>query len=179
MEEYSLKEITRKSQIIYKGKLVNLRLEEVLLPDERIASREIIEHPGSVVIIPLLENNKIVVIKQFRKPVEQVLYELPAGKLEKGEDIAKCAERELLEETGYKAKEMIKLSSFYTTPGFSDELMHLFLAKGLILNQQQLNQNEFLEVNIFSLEELIKMVIENKIRDAKSIIGLFWAKFLF
>ena len=179
MEEYSLKEITRKSQIIYKGKLVNLRLEEVLLPDERIASREIIEHPGSVVIIPLLENNKIVVIKQFRKPVEQVLYELPAGKLEKGEDIAKCAERELLEETGYKAKEMIKLSSFYTTPGFSDELMHLFLAKGLILNQQQLNQNEFLEVNIFSLAELIKMVIENKIRDAKSIIGLFWAKFLF
>lgn len=170
-----MKEITKGSKTIYKGKIINLRIDEVMLPNGKSSTREIVEHPGAVVIIPLVEG-KIAVLKQYRKPVDEILFELPAGKIEEGEDPLTSAERELVEETGFRAEKLVKLNSFYTTPGFSNEIMHLFLAKGLRMERQRLDQDEFLEVSLYSLEELIKMVLDNRIKDAKTIIGLLWLK---
>jgi len=170
-----MEEITKSSQTIFKGKIINLRIDEVILPNGKISTREVVEHPGAVVIIPCLKD-KIVVLRQYRKPVEEVLFELPAGKIEQGEDPLKSAARELFEETGYQAEKLIKLTTFYTSPGFSNEIMHLFLAQELHMEHQQLDQDEFLEVGLYSLDELISMILENKIKDAKTIVGLFWLK---
>jgi len=173
-----VKEYTTKTEYLYKGRIIKLRLDEVSLPNGKKSFREIVEHPGAVVVIPLLDDGRIAVIKQYRKPADEILIELPAGKIELNEDPLNCAKRELLEETSYKAKTLTKLTSFYTTPGFSNEFMYLYLAEGLIKEHMQLNQDEFLEVEFYSLEELMKMVLENKIKDGKTIIGLFWLKLL-
>ena len=173
-----VKELTTKSKYLYRGKIINLCLDEVSLPNGKKSTREVVEHPGAVVIIPLLHDGRVAVIKQYRKPADEILIEFPAGKIEQNEDPLNCAKRELLEETGYKANTFTKLSSFYTTPGFSNEFIYLYLAEGLIKEQQQLEQDEFLEVEFYCIEELMKMVLNNKIKGGKTIIGLLWLKLL-
>ena len=166
------KTVERKS--IYKGRIINLRVDKVLLPDGREAFREIVEHPGAVAVVPVLPDGKIVLVSQFRKPVEETLLEIPAGKLESGEDAEKCAERELEEETGFRAGKLEKLASFFPSPGFSDERIHLFEAGELQKGIKNTEHDEFIEVVCLTVPEILKLIREGKIKDAKTIIGILW-----
>lgn len=169
-------EKTLSSQLIYQGKIINLRLDEVVLPNGKKSTREIVEHPGAVAVVPLTDNGEVFMVKQFRKAVDKVLYEIPAGKLEKGEDPYRCAQRELLEETGLVAEELLKLGEFFTTPGFSNEVMYLFLARGLKTDRQNLDGDEFIEIEKIPLDKLVDMIKSGQILDAKTIIGLLWLR---
>ncbi len=173
-----MEEKTVKSKYIHRGRIISLREDEVLLPNGRKAGREIIEHPGAVAAVPLLPDGRVVLIRQFRKPVEEIIYEIPAGKLESKEEPQRCMERELEEEIGYRAGELKKLISYYPSPGFSNEIIHLFLATGLEKKQQNLESDEFLEVVIMEFDEALQMVREGKIKDSKMIIGLSLVKLL-
>src|SRR5699024_2850455 len=132
MYSMNFEEKTMKSEKIYEGKIVNLRIDTVELPDKKYSKREIVEHPGAVGIIPLDDENSIILVKQFRKAVEKFLLEIPAGKLEVNEEPRETATRELKEETGIDSNKMEYLLEFHTSPGFSNEKVHLFLATELI-----------------------------------------------
>src|SRR4051812_31287497 len=135
--------------------------------------REIVRHPGAVVILPLLDDGRVCLIRNFRISVKQTLIELPAGTLEPGEEPIKNAERELIEETGYRAKKLEQLHAFYLSPGILDERMHLFLATGLTAGETALEPGEEIENLIVPWEEAVQMAVDGRIQDAKSIVGLF------
>lgn len=171
-----MEEKTIKSKRIYEGRVIDLRVDEVILPQGKTAIREIVEHAGAVAAVPLLPGGKIILIRQFRKPVEEIIYEIPAGRIEKEEDSRSCIERELKEEIGYRAGKLKRLISYYPSPGFSSELIHLFLATDLEKKEQNLEEDEFLEIVILRFDEALRMIEEGKIRDGKTILGLFLAK---
>lgn len=173
-----MKEITVESKRIYEGRIINLRVDEVVLPNGRRAVREVVEHPGAVAAVPLLPGGRVVLIKQFRKPVEEIIYEIPAGKLEPEEEPRQCMERELEEEIGYGVGELKKIVSYYPSPGFSSEIIHLFLATGLEKKEPNLQDDEFLETAILKFDEALRMVEEGKIKDGKTIIGLLLTRSL-
>ncbi|MDH7479581.1 MAG: NUDIX hydrolase, partial [Syntrophomonadaceae bacterium] len=139
-------EETIDSKRIFTGKMVSLRVDRVKLPSGQTATREVVEHPGAVALIAVNQQGEMVLVKQYRQPVGKVLLEIPAGKLQPGEDPVECARRELLEETGYAAGGLELLTAYYTTPGFSDEKMYLFLATELAEGKAALDEDEFLEV---------------------------------
>ncbi len=170
----SLEEKTLSSSYIYRGKIINLRQDEVKLPDGRNSIREIVEHPGAVVILALTNDNKIVMIKQFRKAADEVLWELPAGKIEPGEDLNSCALRELEEETGYYPRRIKKLVTFFSSPGFCNEKLTLFLAEDLEKRNKNEDADEFIKVELITPKEALKFVQENIIKDAKTIIGILY-----
>jgi ADP-ribose pyrophosphatase len=165
-----LKETTLSSKEIFKGRIIDLYVEEVELPNGKTSSREIVKHPGAVAVIAITPENKIVMVEQFRKPLGRTLVEIPAGKLEKGEQPEVTARRELEEETGYTCGELQPLISFYTSPGFADELVHLFIAENLekLTNAAELDEDEFLEVMEVTLEEAQEMMQNKRIFDAKT-----------
>ena len=165
-------EKTMKSEKIYEGKVVNLRIDTVELPDKKYSKREIVEHPGAVGIIPVTDDNCLILVKQFRKPVERFLLEIPAGKLEVNEEPRETAGRELKEETGYDSNKMEYLLEFYTSAGFSNERVHLFLASDLVEGTPCPDSGEFIEVVKISIEDLLKMVDRGEIVDGKTIIGI-------
>ena len=134
--------------------------------------REVVEHPGAVGIVALKENGDIVMVKQYRKAVEQVLLELPAGKLEQGENPLDCAARELTEETGYTAGDLRYLVSFYTSPGFSNEIMHMFLATNLKEGKKDPDDDEMVETVEISRDRAIDMILKGEIKDGKTIAGI-------
>ncbi len=173
-EEDFLKEKTLSSTYIYQGKIINLRQDKLKLPDGRETIREIVEHPGAVVILALTDDNKVVMIKQFRKPAEEVLWELPAGTLEEGEDLLSCALRELEEETGYYSRKIKKLITFFSTPGFCNEKLTLFLAEDLEKRNKNEDTDEFIKVELIKPNEALRLVQENIIKDAKTIIGILY-----
>ena len=142
----SLAEKTLSKKMGFDGELLKLEVEVVELPNGKTATREIIRHPGAVAIVCLNEENKIVLVRQFRKPLDKTLLEIPAGKLEYSEDHLECAKRELLEETGYIAKSWKKLGQTVTAPGFTDETIHLFLATDVTSGTAQPDEDEFLQV---------------------------------
>ncbi|SHJ64902.1 NUDIX hydrolase [Tepidibacter formicigenes] len=171
-----LEEKTMSSEKIYNGKVINLRVDTVELPQHKYQKREIVEHPGAVAILALTEKKEVILVKQFRKPVEETLLELPAGKLELGEDPKECAIRELKEETGYEA-EKIKFSNlFYTSAGFSNEKMYLYLATGLKEGQSCPDEDEYIEVFKVKISEALDMIKKGEIKDAKTIIGILLSK---
>ncbi|BCS81204.1 NUDIX domain-containing protein [Anaerocellum diazotrophicum] len=168
-------EKTIDSTLIYDGSFISLKVDKVLLPNGNISQRAIVLHSGAAVVVPVDDDNNVILVKQFRKPIEKVIIELPAGKLDKGEDPLECAKRELEEETGYKAREFIKLTEIYTTPGFSNEVIHVYLATDLYRGEAHTDADEFVEVLKIKMTDAILMVKKGEIKDAKTIIGLLFA----
>ena len=146
------------------------------LSDGSKAQREVVEHPGGVTILPVDEAGNCYMVRQFRYPAGHMMLEAPAGKLEYGEDHRECAVRELSEETGFTADELIYLGGFYTSPGFSSELLHVYLALGLHAGESHLDEGEFLNVEKHSLQALEQMIMNNEIEDAKTIIAVLKAE---
>ncbi|QOR65355.1 NUDIX hydrolase [Cytobacillus suaedae] len=165
-----LTEKTLSKEILYEGKVIDLHIEDVELPNGKTSKREIIKHPGAVAILAITDENKIVMVQQYRKALERVIVEIPAGKLEPGEKPEITALRELEEETGYECKTLSHLISFYTSPGFADEIIHLYIAGGLTKKKQSadLDEDEFLDVLEVTLEDAEKLIEARKIYDAKT-----------
>jgi len=157
---------------IYTGKVVTLNLETVTLPNGATVELEVVRHPGAAAIVPMKDDRTVVLIRQYRLAAGGFIYEIPAGKLHPGEDPRLCAERELEEEIGYRAGAIERLATFFTAPGFTDEVMHLFLATGLAKTVQKLDHDEVLEVIEMPLEKAVAKIRDGTIRDAKTIVGL-------
>ena len=172
-----LAEKTVESQVIYQGKILSLRLDDVILPNGKNSKREVVEHAGAVTVVAVTNDQKVLMVRQYRYPVGEVLLELPAGGLNKGEAPLRCAMRELKEETGWEAADWQELTSFYTTPGFTNEKMYLFLAKNLTYIGQDLDEDEFIQVVSVPLDATPNMILRGEIRDAKSIVGILLSKF--
>src|SRR5262245_24107061 len=157
---------------IYKGKIITLNIDTITLPNGVTVDLEIARHPGASAVVPLKEDGTVVLIRQFRHAAGGFIYEIPAGKLSPGEDPVACAARELEEEIGYRAGSFELLSSIFTAPGFTDEVIHIYRATGLTMAKQSLDRDEVLEVVEMPLHDAITMISTGSIRDAKTIIGL-------
>jgi ADP-ribose pyrophosphatase len=157
---------------IYKGKVVTLNLETVTLPNGATVELEVVRHPGAAAIVPMKDERTVILVRQFRLAAGGFIYEIPAGKLFPGEDPELCAGRELEEEIGYRAGTIEKLETFFTAPGFTDEVMHLFKATNLTKTAQKLDHDEVLEVIAIPIEKSISWIRDGTIRDAKTIVGL-------
>jgi ADP-ribose pyrophosphatase len=169
-----LKETQVNTKLVYEGGFIQVHKDDARLPDGKIAMREYIKHPGAVTIIALLDNGNMLMERQYRYAPQQEFIELPAGKVDHGEAILLTAQRELLEETGYVAREWTHLTTAWPCIGFSDEKIDYFLARGLTHQGRQLDDGEFLEVFELSPAEAIEWVKLGKITDSKTIVGLFW-----
>ena len=156
----------------YRGKVIHLRIDTYQF-DHKTKIAEIVEHPGAVVIVPIDEKERVLLIQQSRKGADEILIELPAGTLEENEPPELCAKRELQEETGFAPKTMIDLGGFYSAPGFCNEYLHLFAAQDLHSSPLSPDEDEHIDLIPTPLPEAIRMIEENKIRDAKTIAGLF------
>ena len=160
------------SRTVFEGRLIAVRVDEVELPDGKRATREIVPHPGAVVIAPLLDDGRVVMIQQYRHAAGKVLWELPAGLLEAGEDPEQAARRELAEEVGYEAGEMRRLFSAYLSPGFSGELAHVFLARRLRKVEARAESDEHIRAALLPLSEAVAMVRRGEVQNAPAICGL-------
>lgn len=176
MNKYEEKTIS--GETLYEGKVIALRVEEVELPDGNRAKRELIKHPGAVAVIAITAEGKLILVEQYRKALERSLIEIPAGKIDPGEAPEVTAVRELEEETGYGAKEFSYIQSFATSPGFADEVIHLYLAQGLyaIDNPAAGDEDEFIELLEVTIEQAEDMVATGKIFDAKTAFAVLYAK---
>ena len=163
-----LEETTVKKNYIYNGRIINLRRDDALLPDGKPCIREVVEHNGGVCIAALTDDNELIFVRQFRYPYMDILLELPAGKLEKGEDALPAGKRELLEETGFEAEEYEFLGKFYPSCGYTDEIIWLYLAKNLTFKGQNLDEDEFINLERIPLEKAAEMVMNNEIPDGKT-----------
>ena len=162
------------SEMIYEGRVFGLRRDEVLEPSGLRTTREVVTHPGSVVVLPVLPDGRIVMVRQYRHATRQYLWELVAGRKEPGETPKEGAARELLEETGYRAKRYKVFLDVFPTPGFLEEQMYLLLAEGLTAGEAQPEEDEKIEVRAFKLKELKRTIKSGRMRDAKSIAGILY-----
>ncbi|MBW8078422.1 MAG: NUDIX domain-containing protein [Gallionella sp.] len=169
-----LKEMRLDSALMYDGGFIQVHKDSVRLPDGATSTREYIKHPGAVAVLALLDNGNLVMERQYRYPPQREFIELPAGKIDHGEDILLGAQRELLEETGYVAREWTHLTTAWPCIGYADERMEYFLARGLTLQERRLDDGEFLEVFELPLSEAIEWIRLGKINDSKTMVGLFW-----
>ena len=166
-----------KSDLIFKGKVFNVQVDEIEYDSGNKGIREVAVHPGGAVVVAVTEDSKIIMVNQFRYPLQKNIFELPAGKLDYNEDPYNCAVRELEEETGYKAKKIKKLGQIYTTPGFCTELLHIYLAEDLIPGNHSREEGEQgMEVFEFSKKQIEEKIDNNEITDAKSICGIYLAQ---
>ncbi|MCD6287617.1 MAG: NUDIX hydrolase [Candidatus Hydrogenedentes bacterium] len=174
METMSANFDDTRHKVLFKGRVFAVTRDEVTLPSGRLTTREVVRHRGSVTIVGMPTPTEVLLIRQYRYAVGSDLWELPAGTIEVGEPPESCALRELEEETGYRADSVRCLTRFYTSPGFCDELMHVYLAEGCALsgNVSSDDDEDIAEVRIYSLDTAIKMVYDGSIRDAKTIVGL-------
>ena len=169
-----------RSERVYTGKVVSLDVETVRFPDGSTGELEIIRHPGASAVVPFLsdprgEDPQVLLIRQYRYAAGGYLYEIPAGRLDTGEDPRDCAARELKEETGCTAEQMDHLFSFYTTPGFTDEKIHVFMATGLVAGETKHEADEFLDLQPMLLSRALEMVEAGEIVDAKTALGVLYA----
>ena len=168
---------TLKSDVIYRGKVFNTRVDQIEYDSGNKSIREVAEHPGGAVVVPVTDDGKIIMVTQHRFPVDKVLLELPAGKLGRAEDPLICAVRELEEETGYKSANVKELGSIYTTPGYSSEKLWIYLAKDLKPGNHNREEGEYgMEVFEYSLREIEEKIYKGDIVDGKTICGIFLAK---
>ena len=157
---------------IYTGKVVTLNIDTVTLPNGATIDLETIRHPGAAAVVPVKDDGTVVLIRQFRHAAGGFIYEIPAGKLQPGEDPLHCASRELEEEVGYRAASFELLTSIFTAPGFADEVIHVYKATGLTTGRQQLDPDEVLDIIEMPLAEAVNKIEDGTIRDAKTIVGL-------
>lgn len=172
MNEENMREVQLSSEEIFKGRVVHLQVDKVRLPDGKVSTREVIRHPGGVGILPLMPDGTVMMVRQFRYPGDSVLTEIPAGKLEYGEDPLACGKRELSEEIGAEAKEWIFLGNVYPTPAYDSEVIRVYLAAGLTFGRQHLDEGEFLNICRVPLQTLVDQVMNGEICDAKTQIGV-------
>ncbi|OIJ10737.1 ADP-ribose pyrophosphatase [Anaerobacillus alkalilacustris] len=173
---YKFYEKTISTQSIFKGRIIDLEVQDVELPNGEHSKREIIKHPGAVAVIAVTKDKKILLINQFRKPLEKELVEIPAGKLEPGEDPLECAKRELEEETGYRPKDLKLVTSFYTSPGFANELVYIYFTNEMELGEVNCDEDEFLEVIEVTLDEAEELIEKQVIHDAKTVFAIQYLK---
>ena len=167
------------SKVIYKGRIFGVRRDDVLEPTGIRTTREVITHPGSVVVMPVLPDRRIILIRQYRHAARQFLWELVAGRMDPGESVRQAAARELIEETGYRAKRMRVFLDLFPTPGFLEERMYILLAEGLTLGEAEPEEDEKIVAKAYTCPELEKMIQRGVLRDAKSIAGLlYYIRFL-
>ena len=171
-----LKETKISSEQKFSGRLIDLYLDQVELPNGEMTTREWIDHPGAVCLIPILPDGKICLIRQFRYGPREEFIEIPAGKLDAGEAPLDCAYRELEEETGYRTNKLTFLTNIHPAIGFSNEKMWMYLAEELELSKKKLDEDEFLELLPTPLNQAIEWVFSGKITDVKTIIGIMWMK---
>ncbi|MEL3960689.1 NUDIX hydrolase [Lysinibacillus endophyticus] len=171
-------EKTISSNQIFNGKVISLKVDDVLLPNGNQSKREIVNHPGAVAVIAITDEGKLILVEQYRKALERSIIEIPAGKLEPGEAPEVTARRELEEETGYGCHKLSYLQTFATSPGFADEVIHLFVAEQLfeIEEKAELDEDEFVELMQVSVEEAEEMVKDGRIYDAKTAFAVLWMK---
>lgn len=169
-EKYeNLREEKISEKEIYKGSIVHLTVDTVRLPDGKSATREVAWHKGAVCVVPLTENGEIILEKQFRYPFSEVITEIPAGKMDhEGENPEEAARRELLEETGFTARELIFIGTYYPSPAILSEKIYMYVAKGLEKHSQKLDEDEFLDVFTIPFEDAVKMILDNTIPDGKT-----------
>lgn len=165
-------EVTIDSHVDFRGRLLTVRTDRVRLPDGSETNREIVEHRGAVAIVALDSDGNVLLVRQFRKPAERALLEIPAGTLEAGEEPLECARRELIEETGHRAATMERICGFYTAPGYCTEFLHVFVAHDLTPASAEADADERIEVVRLPLPRCLRLVRSGEIRDAKSIVGL-------
>lgn len=167
-------EQTLQSTYHYRG-MVNLRSDRVRLPDGNESSRVVVEHPGATAIVAIDEQDRVVLVEQYRYPVKDLLLEIPAGKLDPGEDPETCARRELLEEVGLRATEMVHLGTYFTSPGFCNEVLHLYWARGEKTPNAPHDVDEFLRVVTMDPAEILKMAVAGRLGDAKTVCAVLVA----
>jgi ADP-ribose pyrophosphatase len=171
-------EKTLSEEVIYDGKIIKVRKDTAELPNGNHAAREVVEHSGGVCVLPLTDDNHVIMVEQFRYPYKKVLTEIPAGKREKDEPPIECAKRELLEETGCTAKSLEPLGELYPTPAYCTEVIYMYLARGLCEGENNLDEDEFLNVVKIPFSKAVDMVIRNEISDAKTQLALLKTKIM-
>lgn len=168
-----LKEVKLSSKVAYEGRIMTIDVDEVLCPDGGKSTREVVRKTPASVALPILDDGNIILERQFRYPYNEVVIELPAGKVDKGEDPLNAARRELLEETGYDSNNIEYLGKIYPTVGFCDEVIHMYVATSLIKKEQHLDEHEFVELFVCSLDEVIEMINKGEIVDSKTICVIY------
>ena len=164
----------QRSDTVFEGNFLHVQRDQVALPDGKVATREFIRHPGAVMIVPLLDDGRLLMERQYRYPMGRVMLEFPAGKLDAGEPPFECAVRELEEETGYRAREWAHAGVLHNAIAYSDEGIEIYFARGLNPGRQHLDDGEFLELTQLSVSELDAMCADGRVTDAKTLIGLLW-----
>ena len=174
MDDAHLKEEGLSSELLFQGNFLHAKRDTVRLPDGQTATREYVIHPGAVVVVPLLDDGRVVLERQYRYPVGQVMTEFPAGKLDAGESPLVCGQRELLEETGYTAREWAYAGLMHLAVGYSTEIIHIFFARGLTLGDRQLDHGEFVDVFTATPQELFVGCRDGRVTDAKTHSCMVW-----
>ncbi len=174
MPDEHLIERQARGEQVFHGRLLDVRRDTVLLPDGAQATREYIVHPGAVMVVPLLDDGRLLMERQFRYPVGQVLLEFPAGKLDPGERVQTCAQRELAEETGYRAREWARAGVLHNAPAYANEVIEIWFARGLQAGARSLDVGEFIEVLPLDEAELDAAAGRGEVTDAKTLVGLLW-----
>ncbi|MDA7417231.1 NUDIX hydrolase [Xenophilus arseniciresistens] len=169
MSEQHLKEQAQQSELLFEGKFLHARCDTVALPDGSVATREYVIHPGAVVVVPLLDDGRVVLERQYRYPVGQVMVEFPAGKLDAGEDPLVCGQRELIEETGYRAREWAYAGRMHLAVAYSTEVIHIYFARGLQAGERKLDAGEFLDVFSATPAQLLDWCRDGTVTDAKTL----------
>jgi ADP-ribose pyrophosphatase len=170
-----MKATTRSTSTLYKGNVFDLVSEKITLPNGKTTHMDIIRHPGASAILPMIDKNTVILLKQYRHAIGSDIWEIPAGTLEKNETPDACAKRELIEETGYLATKWKELGKIIPVPGYSDELIHIFLASHLLPAQQDMDTNEVIEVHNIKFSTALKMIYNGEINDGKTVCGLLLA----
>ena len=167
-------ETSRGGEVLLRGNFLHVRRDEVLLPSGKTATREYIVHPGAVAVVPLLDDGRVLLERQYRYPLGRVMLEIPAGKLDTGEDPWACGRRELREETGYQAREWARAGQIHNAAAYCDEVIHLWFARGLTLGPRQLDDGEFIDLMPVAEDEFERLAASGAITDVKTLIGLQW-----